>query len=68
MTDSPTREWRCTDCGTRLGIAHGQQWHLRYKSAEYIVSGRVSATCHRCSAPNVSPTLPTFLEVQESTR
>lgn len=68
MTRPVPQEWRCSACGTRLGIAHGQQWHLRYKTAQYIVAGPVVATCHRCSARNESPSLPASLEVEESIR
>lgn len=52
MIVSPEREWRCVACGTLLGIEREQKLHLRYKSAEYLVSGSVTATCHRCATRN----------------
>lgn len=58
MTNPAPREWHCFACGLRLGIAHGRQWHLRYKTAQFFVSGPVVAICHRCSTRNESPALP----------
>lgn len=52
MTDSSSRQWRCCACRALLGVEHDRRLHLRYKSAEFIVTGRVVATCHRCAARN----------------
>jgi len=46
------REWRCHACGTLLGLAAEGKLHLKYKTAQYTVTGVVTATCRRCSAEN----------------
>ncbi len=46
------REWRCQACGTLLGLERQGRLHLKYKTAQYVVTGRVTATCRRCSAEN----------------
>lgn len=46
------RPWRCCACRALLGIERGQHLHLRYKTAEFIISGLVTTTCRRCGAPN----------------
>ena len=58
MTIPTPREWRCSKCEIRLGLARGQQWHIRYKDAQFFVSGPVVAICRRCSTRNESPSLP----------
>jgi hypothetical protein len=52
MTERTDREWRCRVCDCLLGVERGQAIHLKYKTAEYVVTGTVTATCRRCSAPN----------------
>jgi hypothetical protein len=54
MTRHTEREWRCRACDSLLGIERGQKLHLKYKTAEYVVTGTVTTTCRRCSAPNVT--------------
>lgn len=52
MIHPRTREWRCLACRTLLGIERDHKLHLRYKTAEFVVTGPVTATCHRCAARN----------------
>jgi hypothetical protein len=46
-------EWRCTDCGKLLGVAKGNQLHIRLqKNREYMVGYPVTANCHGCGTLN----------------
>ena len=42
-------EWRCRQCGTLLGVERGGRLHLKYKTAQFVVSGEVMAVCRRCA-------------------
>ncbi len=46
------KEWRCRQCGTLLGVERGGRMHLKYKTAQFVVSGSVMAVCRRCSEIN----------------
>ncbi len=51
--DQPSeKEWRCRQCGTLLGVQRGPRLHLKYKTAQFVVSGPVMAICRRCSEIN----------------
>jgi RNase P subunit RPR2 len=52
MNHPRTKEWRCSACNTLLGIQRDDHIHLRYKQAEYAVTGTVVATCRQCSRRN----------------
>ena len=56
MAESPGRSWRCTRCGTLLGVERGGRLHLKYKAAQYLVEGSVTAVCHRCNELSVMRT------------
>lgn len=43
------REWRCPRCGTLHGVERGGKLHLKYKTAQFVVTGSVMAVCRRCS-------------------
>ena len=43
------KEWRCRQCGTLLGVERGGRLHLKYKTAQFVVSGLVMGVCRRCS-------------------
>ena len=43
------KDWRCRQCGTLLGVERGGRLHLKYKTAQFVVSGQVMAVCRRCS-------------------
>ncbi|MCP4680063.1 MAG: hypothetical protein GY854_32140 [Deltaproteobacteria bacterium] len=45
-------KWRCDNCGVLLGVNRDGRFHLKYKSAQYIVCGSVMAVCPRCSQFN----------------
>jgi len=46
-------EWRCTQCGKLLGVAKGNQLHIRVqKHREYLVGFPVTANCHGCGTLN----------------
>ena len=45
-------EWRCRSCQALLGVARGAQLDVRHKLAHYLVRGRVTAVCRRCSTSN----------------
>jgi len=46
-------EWRCTECGKLLGVAKGNQLHIRVqKNREYMVGYPVTANCHGCGTLN----------------
>jgi hypothetical protein len=46
-------EWRCTQCGKLLGMANGNQLHIRVqKHREYLVGLPVTANCHGCGTLN----------------
>jgi hypothetical protein len=51
-TPNTTFEWRCFHCGTLLGIELRGRMHLKYKTAQYVVTGPVVAVCRRCDATN----------------
>jgi len=57
MAESPGRSWRCTRCGTLLGVERGGRLHLKYKAAQYLVEGSVTAVCHRCKELSVMRTM-----------
>jgi len=47
-------EWRCTKCGTLLGIVEGGGLILRYKDMEYVVTnGQTVAVCRKCRKSNI---------------
>jgi hypothetical protein len=51
LTGKP--EWRCTQCGKLLGMANGNQLHIRVqKHREYLVGLPVTANCHGCGTLN----------------
>ena len=43
------KAWRCRQCGTLLGVERAGRLHLKYKTAQFVVSGQVMAVCRRCS-------------------
>jgi phage FluMu protein Com len=45
-------EWRCTRCGALLGVEVRGRMHLKYKTAQYVVAGVVTAVCRRCEMTN----------------
>lgn len=46
-------EWRCTQCSKLLGVAKGNQLHIRVqKHREYLVGFPVTANCHGCGTLN----------------
>jgi len=45
-------QWRCRTCGTLLGVQRDGRLHLKYKSAQYIVTGTVAGICRRCDTTN----------------
>ena len=46
-------EWCCTECGKLLGVAKGNQLHIRVqKNREYMVGYPVTANCHGCGTLN----------------
>ncbi|MEI6644337.1 MAG: hypothetical protein WCL10_20190 [Novosphingobium sp.] len=46
-------EWRCTQCSKLLGMANGNQLHIRVqKHREYLVGLPVTANCHGCGTLN----------------
>jgi len=47
-----THEWRCKRCNTLLGVERRGRLHLKYKTAQYVVTGPVTAICRRCEATN----------------
>jgi hypothetical protein len=49
MAKNPGRSWRCGRCGTLLGVERDGKLHLKYKTAQYLVEGTVTAVCHRCN-------------------
>ena len=51
-TPNTNFEWRCTRCGTLLGVELHGRMHLKYKSAQYVVTGAVKAVCRRCETTN----------------
>ena len=53
MTKTPTDfPWRCTACGTLIGVERGGKIHLKYKKAQFVVQGSVLAVCRYCSELN----------------
>ena len=42
-------EWRCRQCGTLPGVKRAGRLHLKYKTAQFVVSGQVMAVCRPCS-------------------
>jgi phage FluMu protein Com len=52
MDQSTEREWRCRQCGTLIGVERYGRMHLKYRSAQFIVTGAVTAVCRRCSEIN----------------
>jgi len=47
-------EWRCTECGKLLGVAKGNQLHIRVteKPASTWFGYPVTANCHGCGTLN----------------
>lgn len=45
-------DWRCRKCGALLGVERDGKLHLKYKTAQFIVEGRVIAVCRRCTEFN----------------
>lgn len=52
MDQSAEKEWRCRQCGTLLGVERQGKMHLKYKTAQFIVTGPVMGICRRCSEIN----------------
>lgn len=51
----PGRPWPCQKCGTLLGTANGPTLHVKYKDAEYQISGPeylVVTICRNCGTRN----------------
>ena len=67
-TTHESREWRCRTCGTLLGVERHGRLHLKYKSAQYVVTGAVTAVCRRCETTNesVSPRPETVTRTQSA--
>jgi hypothetical protein len=61
MDETTEREWRCSSCGTLLGLERRGRLHLKYKTAQYIVQGLVMAVCRRCAS--ISETGPKYAGV-----
>ena len=55
MSAPNEREWRCGTCGTLLGVERQGRMFLKYKTAQYIVTGPIMAVCRRCT--EISETL-----------
>ena len=52
-SDSSGSAWRCSECGKLLGMANGNQLHIRVqKHREYLVGLPVTANCHGCGTLN----------------
>ncbi|MBN1630005.1 MAG: hypothetical protein JW990_09585 [Thermoleophilia bacterium] len=60
MVDPHERSWRCRHCGSLLGVEHEGRLHLKYKAAQYLVVGSVTAVCHRCNQLSVMETTRTL--------
>lgn len=43
---------RFLDALTLFGVERGGRMHLKYKTAQFVVSGSVMAVCRRCSEIN----------------
>ncbi len=52
MGEQDEKEWRCRKCGTLLGVERKGRLHLKYKTAQYVVTGPVKAVCRRCAEIN----------------
>ena len=52
MDEQGDKEWRCRKCGTLLGVERKGRLHLKYKTAQYVVTGPVKAVCRRCAESN----------------
>jgi len=47
-------EWRCSNCGTLLGMIENGNLILRYKGVEYVVTkGQTMAVCRKCHRTNI---------------
>jgi len=47
-------EWRCSNCGTLLGVIKNGNLILRYKEVEYVVTkGQTMAVCRKCHRSNI---------------
>ena len=46
------QEWRCRKCRSLLGVERSGRLHLKYKEAQFVVEGTVTAVCRRCSELN----------------
>lgn len=51
MSDQ-TNQWRCRGCNRLLAVGVGGHFVIKYKQAEYEVTGIVSARCSRCHVVN----------------
>lgn len=49
---SRTRPWRCDACGALLGMARGDELHVKYKEAELWIAGPCRSVCRRCGKSN----------------
>ena len=49
---SSEQEWRCRKCRSLLGVERSGRLHLKYKDAQFVVEGTVTAVCRRCSELN----------------
>jgi hypothetical protein len=46
------RPWRCDACGALLGIARGDELHVKYKDVEIWIVGPCRSICRRCGKSN----------------
>lgn len=46
------KEWSCRQCGTLLGSERGDRLQLKYKTAQFAISGPVMAVLRQCSEAN----------------
>jgi len=58
MDQSAEKEWRCRQCGTLLGVERGGKMHLKYKTAQFVVTGPVMGVCRRCAEINEITVVP----------
>jgi phage FluMu protein Com len=52
MDERTDWQWRCVECDALLGVEVRGQMHLKYKAAQYVVTGPVQAVCRRCATTN----------------
>jgi hypothetical protein len=49
---SNIKPWRCHACGALLGIARGDELHVKYRDAEIWIAGPCRSICRRCGKSN----------------